>query len=156
MGIVLTELFQRADYESPLDETVDGFRHSWWITHEFERLDHSDVFLSFTERGNEVARAWLYTTMLSRSYVGLTIGEEEKVRRIDLFEVNESYRRRGIGLQTVDMICDRYSSELVVAFSKDQNTDRFWSRTRLERHDDACPDEYIKSMTMFAYDGRHP
>jgi hypothetical protein len=153
MSIELNELRQTANYVSPFNEEIHGFNSQWWITREFGRVG-SDTYLSFTIGQNEVARAWIYQTPLLASYVDLSVDEDERIQRIYLFEVNESYRRSGIGLQTIGIVCERYSSELIVAFSKDQKVDCFWSKTRLQKYDYTDSDEKGSFMTMFAHDGR--
>lgn len=130
----LREVFQTENYESPFDPDIQGFNDHWW-TSGSKRLTEvrTETFVVCDNTG-EVARATLDPDCTLRIPVE---GLETPRRVIELvfFEVRADRRSRGIGKIAVELLCNRYALQDLIAFSR---ANQFWRSanwTHLPRQD---------------------
>lgn len=123
----------------PFEENVQGFFDRWWVDGvinlyqcSFSNAYETDFYFSvlLQENGDEVARIWLTERHINAEFENLIL--PEKIMEIYMFEVNEKYRRQGIGLQVINMLIQKYPSKTFLAFS--EQADYFWEKTPLKHY----------------------
>ncbi|MEU4594831.1 GNAT family N-acetyltransferase [Micromonospora aurantiaca (nom. illeg.)] len=114
----------------PFAENSD-FSPSWW---DYRSIDgvKSYALLEVRQGGVEVARIELDPGVVIDHYLG-TPELGNAALEIELIEVAESHRRRGIGTKIIGALASRYPERRLLAFSEE--ADDFWASLGWTRYD---------------------
>ncbi|MFJ2840008.1 GNAT family N-acetyltransferase [Nocardia sp. NPDC087230] len=110
------------------DDTA-GFNPDWWPRRSL-RSPHPWFVQAFVG-GDEVARVQLEEKVWLEAYTG-NDQLNDSALKIQLLEVSQPVRRRGIGVSVVEALAERHPHRRLVAFS--ENADPFWSSLGWERY----------------------
>lgn len=124
MELELVELERRRPYAQH-----DGFNAKWW---QKMRAGSNHRYLQARLNGVEVARVLLDEVVHIDYYVD-TPQLGTTALQIELIEVSEKYRRRGIGREVVDRLAQLHPDRRLVAFS--EGADEFWHSLKWRRHE---------------------
>ncbi len=124
VDLELLELNRVASYSKH-----DGFNAAWW-----SRVRAGDDHRHLQARLNsvEVARVLLDEVVYIEYYVD-TPQLGATALQIELIEVSEKHRRRGIGREVVDRLAQLHPDRRLVAFS--EGADEFWHSLNWRRHE---------------------
>ncbi|MET8282979.1 hypothetical protein [Micromonospora sp. NPDC005174] len=114
----------------PFAENND-FSLSWWDYRSLDG-DKSYTFLEVRQGGAEVARIELDSDVMIDHYVG-TPELGNSALEIELIEVAEPQRRRGVGTKIIRGLVSRYPDRRLLAFSEE--ADDFWASLGWTRYD---------------------
>lgn len=109
----------------------DDFSPSWW---DYRSIDgnRSYTLLEVHQGGVEVARIELDPDVAIDHYLG-TPELGNTALEIELIEVAESHRRRGVGTKIIRALAFRYPERRLLAFSEE--ADDFWASLGWTRYD---------------------
>lgn len=126
-------MYPEGVYETPFDETIDGFEEEWWLQPIIDATSSRDEFYSFTdESGEEVARAWVDWRDYADTYSGIDIDHEESYRYLYLFEVRRDCRGRGICKDAVELLASGFGYLTLLALPEAVG---FWEKTQFVHYE---------------------
>lgn len=109
----------------------NDFSPSWWDYRSIDG-DKSYTLLEVRQGGVEVARIELDPGVVIDHYLG-TSELGNSALEIELIEVAESQRRRGVGTRIIRALVSRYPERRLLAFSEE--VDDFWASLGWTRYD---------------------
>ncbi|PSK66981.1 hypothetical protein B0E53_01056 [Micromonospora sp. MH33] len=138
-------LGERLWFPFTYEEAGLGFNDRWWYNSPVYP-DSKSLFLRVLQNNIEVARVHLDNEVAIDHYadvppLGATALE------IQLVEVHNDHRGRGIGRTVVSLLHNRYPDRRLVAFS--EGADGFWSSLGWRRHLHADPEEASSFRPLF-------
>ena len=130
------------------DMNVPGFRADWWQYP--SRQSHDDIDdVKLMVKNEEIARAKIEKMRYSLSELYSELSGIQEVYKVCLFEVRDSFRRRGIGCIFAEILTNHYAPASLIAFSED--ADEFWGSlgwARCQRNDgnSRCQALFVKNI----------
>ncbi|MBM0232476.1 hypothetical protein JNW91_11735 [Micromonospora sp. STR1_7] len=109
----------------------NAFSPSWWDYRSLDG-DKSYTFLEVRQGGAEVARIELDPDVMIDHYLK-TPELGNSALEIELIEVAESQRRRGVGTKIIQGLVSRYPDRRLLAFS--EGAEDFWASLGWTRYD---------------------
>jgi hypothetical protein len=105
----------------PFEPGTDGFYDAWWVD---VSPEPSKRYFRFEMQGREVARAQVDEA--STDFGDPPGQQPETVVKIEFFEVGEGWRGDGSGRAAVELLCGRYTGQLMTLISSESGA--FWTQ----------------------------